>query len=350
MKAAVLHGAGDVRYQDVPKPVPGPGEVLVRVVAAGICGSDVPRVNDGAAHFFPIILGHEFSGVIVAMGEGVDGFSVGQRATAAPLVPCMRCGDCQKGDYALCSDYKFIGSRVNGAFADYVSVPALGVVPFEGSVPFEQACLFEPATIALHGLLHAGFEPGGDVAVLGAGTIGLYALQWARLLGARRCAAFDITRERLDLALRLGADASFDTAEEGFPAKASEYTSGKGFGHVFETAGSNATMAMAFELAAGKAKVCFIGTPHADLKFGWKLFEKMNRKEFTLTGSWMSYSAPFPGREWSWTAERFGDGGLLFDPAVIHKAYPMDKAGEAFELFKTPGAVKGKILLVNRDE
>ncbi|MDR1079980.1 MAG: galactitol-1-phosphate 5-dehydrogenase [Deltaproteobacteria bacterium] len=350
MKAAVLHGKGDLRYEEVPRPVPGPGEVLIRVRAAGICGSDVPRANDGTAHFFPIVLGHEFSGVIEELGEGVEGLMAGRKATAAPLVPCMRCPDCQRGDYALCPNYKFIGSRVNGAFADYVSVPAMGVVTFDDSVPFEQAAFFEPATIALHGLLHAGFTPGGDVAVLGAGTIGLYTLQWARLLGARRAAAFDISRDRLELALRLGADAAFDAGEESCLESAMCLTGGRGFGHVFETAGNNATMAMAFELASGRARVCFIGTAHADLKFPWKLFEKMNRKEFTLTGSWMSYSAPFPGREWSWTAERFADGGLLFDPSLIHRSFPMEEAGEAFGLFRTPGAVKGKIMLVNPPE
>ncbi|MDR1038348.1 MAG: galactitol-1-phosphate 5-dehydrogenase [Deltaproteobacteria bacterium] len=347
MNAAVLHAREDIRYEKVPTPVPGPGEVLLRVRAAGICGSDVPRVNGDAAHFFPIVLGHEFSGVIAGLGEGVTGLAVGQRATAAPLVPCMRCPDCQRGDYALCPDYRFIGSRVNGAFADYVAVPAMGVVTFGDTVPFEQAAFFEPATVALHGLLHAGFRPGGDVAVLGAGTVGLFALQWAKLLGARRAAAFDISRERLELALRLGADAAFDTSEASFLENAMCFTRGGGFGHVFETAGTNATMAMAFDLAAGRASVCFIGTAHADLKFPWKLFEKMNRKEFALTGSWMSYSAPFPGREWSWTAERFGDGGLAFDPSLVFRTFPMERAGEAFELFKTPGAVKGKILLVN---
>ncbi|MDR1039568.1 MAG: galactitol-1-phosphate 5-dehydrogenase [Deltaproteobacteria bacterium] len=347
MKASVLHGPGDVRYEDVPKPVPGRGEALIRVRAAGICGSDVPRANEGKARFFPIVLGHEFSGVIEALGEGVEGLAVGRRATAAPLVPCMRCPDCLRGDYALCKDYRFTGSSLNGAFADYVTVPAGGVVEFGDTVPFEQGAFFEPATVALHGILHSGFSPGGHVAVLGAGTVGLFALQWAKLLGARRAVAVDISRERLELAMRMGADEVFDASEEGYLGKAVKYASGRGFGHVYETAGMNATMCAAFEIASGKASVCFIGTAHADLKFPWQLFEKMNRKEFRLTGSWMSYSAPFPGREWTWTAERFSDGGLVFDRALIHKAYPMEKAGEAFELFKTPGAVKGKLMLVN---
>jgi L-iditol 2-dehydrogenase len=347
MMAAVLHGKGDVRYEEVPRPEPGPGEVLIRVEAAGVCGSDVPRFLEGKARRFPIILGHVFSGVIAGLGEGVEGLRVGGRATAAPLVPCMACEMCLRGLYALCRGYRFIGSSLDGAFAEYVAVPARGVVPFGDGVPFEQAAFFEPATVSLHGILRAGFRPGGDVAVLGAGTIGLFALQWARLLGARRTAAFDLSRERLELAVRLGADAAFDTSVGGYLDDAMDFTSGRGFGHVFETAGANATMTLSFELAAGRSSVCFVGTSHSDLRFDWNLFEKMNRKEFRLTGSWMSYSAPFPGEEWAMAADRFSDGGLRFDPAMIHKAYPMSAAAEAFELFRTPGAVKGKIMLVN---
>ncbi|MDR3155474.1 MAG: galactitol-1-phosphate 5-dehydrogenase [Deltaproteobacteria bacterium] len=351
MNAAVLHGKGDIRYERAPAPVPGPGEVLIRVRAAGICGSDVPRVLEGSARFFPIILGHEFSGVIEELGPGAEGLSEGlapgRRATAAPLVPCMECPDCQRGDYALCGGYRFIGSSLNGAFADLVTVPARGVVTFPDGVPFERAAFFEPATVALHGLLHAGFRPGGDVAVLGAGTVGLFALQWARLLGARRTAAFDVSPDRLKLALRLGADAAFDVTSGTCLEEAMSFSGGRGFGHVFETAGRNSAMSAAFEIAAGKATVCFIGTSSEDLRFGWRLFEKMNRKEFTLTGSWMSYSAPFPGREWAMAADRFGDGGLRFDDALIHRSFPMSEAAEAFGLFAEPAAVKGKIMLVN---
>lgn len=126
-----------------------------------------------------------------------------------------------------------------------------------------------------------------------------------------------------------------------------ELADGKGYGYVFETAGNTATMQMAFDLAANKAKVCFIGTPHLDLTFTPKQWENMNRKEFKLTGSWMSYSAPFPGKEWDLTAHYFATGQLRFDPALIYKTFPLSKADEAFALYKIPGEVKGKIMLVN---
>lgn len=133
---------------------------------------------------------------------------------------------------------------------------------------------------------------------------------------------FDISNERLEVAKRLGADAVINTTEEGFMDKAMALTDGRGYGYVFETAGAVPTMHMAFELAANKAHVCFIGTPHVDLTFTPKMWENMNRKEFKLTGSWMSYSAPFPGREWELTAHYFATGQLKFDPGFIYKNSP----------------------------
>lgn len=347
MKASVLYGVEDLRHEEMQNPIAGKGEVLIRVKAAGICGSDVPRVNGHAAHAYPIVLGHEFSGIIEQVGEGAEGLAAGQRATAAPLVPCMACADCLRGNYALCKHYSFIGSRINGSFAELVKAPARNVITFDDSVSFEQGAFFEPSTIALHGLRCVDYRGGEDVAILGGGTIGLFTMQWAKILGAKRTVVFDLSDERLALAKKLGADETVNTLEEGSLAEAMAHTHGNGYAFVFETAGQNATMNIAFEVAANKAGVCFIGTASKDLHFDWKLFEKMNRKEFRLTGSWMSYSAPFPGMEWTMTAEYFSNGKLRYDPSMVYKTYPMCAAADAFRLYKTPGAVRGKLMLVN---
>lgn len=347
MKAAVLHAKENLRYEDYPTPEPSDDQVLVKVKAAGICGSDIPRVLGDGAHFYPIILGHEFSGEIVSVGSSVKTVSVGDRVAAVPLIPCFVCSDCQKGNYSQCGHYSFIGSRVQGGFADYVALPESNVVRFDKSVSFEQGAFFEPSTVALHGLKCADYHGGEDVAILGGGTIGLFAAQWAMIFGAKRVFVFDIDNERLALAKKLGADVTINTLEQDFKEKVKEYTNGKGFGFIFETAGVDVTMKLAFELAANKASVCFIGTPTKDITFTPKLFENMNRKEFKLTGSWMSYSAPFPGSEWELTAHFFGNGKLKFDDSLIFKRLPMHKAAEGFEMYKTPSKIKGKILLVN---
>lgn len=345
MKAGVVHAREDVRYEEITKPVPGKGQVLIKVKYTGICGSDVPRVNGDACHFFPNVLGHEFSGTIEETGEGVTSLVRGDRVAGVPLVPCMKCEDCQKGNYSLCRHYSFIGSREFGSFAEYVVVPEKNAVKFEDEVSFEQGAFFEPATVALHGLQRVDYKGGHTVAVLGGGTIGMFVMQWAKIFGAAKVVVFDIADERLELGRRLGADAGINTLREDFMKQAMDMTGGKGFDYVYETAGNTITMKMAFELAANKAQVCFVGTPTRELSFTVAEWENMNRKEFTLTGSWMSYSAPFPGREWDLTAHYFRTGELKFDDSFIFKKVPLSQIADAFEMFKTPGTVKGKVLI-----
>lgn len=345
MKAGVVHAKEDIRYEEIEKPVPKANEVLVKVKYTGICGSDIPRVNGDACHFFPNVLGHEFSGTIEAVGEQVTNVKPGDRVAGVPLVPCMECEDCQKGNYSLCKHYSFIGSREFGSFAEYVVMPKNNVVKFEDEVSFEQGAFFEPATVALHGLLRVPYEGGKTVAVLGGGTIGMFVAQWAKIFGAKKVVVFDIVDERLELGKRLGATEGINTLKEHFMEEAKALTDGRGYDYVFETAGNTITMKLAFSLAANKANICFVGTPTRELTFSVEEWENMNRKEFTLTGSWMSYSAPFPGKEWELTAHYFKTGDLKFDESFIFQKIPLSKIADAFEMYKTPGTVKGKILI-----
>lgn len=349
MKAAVVCANEDVKYMDYEEPQVLPGLVKIKVKASGICGSDIPRVLHHGVHFYPIVLGHEFSGDVVEVGEGVTSVKPGDRVSGAPLIPCMKCDDCQNGNFSLCRHYSFIGSRQQGSNAEYVVIPEQNAVAFDKSISYEQGAMFEPSTVALHGLFQNDYKGGEYTAVLGGGTIGMFTMQWAKIFGAKKVVVFDISEERLSLAKRLGADEVINTSLEGYKEKALELTEGKGYAFVFETAGQVPTMHMAFELASNKANVCFIGTPHVDLSFTPAMWENMNRKEFKLTGSWMSYSSPFPGKEWKLTAHYFATGQLKFDPGFIFKKMPMSQAQEAFQMFKTPGLVKGKVLLMNEE-
>ncbi|WP_124066164.1 galactitol-1-phosphate 5-dehydrogenase [Clostridium sp. E02] len=350
MKAAVVCANEDVRYLDYEEPKTEAGTVKVKIKASGICGSDLPRVLHHGVHFYPIVLGHEFSGDVVEIGEGVTDVKVGDRVSGAPLIPCMKCDDCQNGNFSLCKHYSFIGSRQQGSNADYVVIPEKNAVVFDKSISYEQGAMFEPSTVALHGVFLNDYKGGETVAVLGGGTIGLFTMQWANIFGAKKVVVFDVSEERLALAKKLGADETINTTKDGYMETAMAITGKKGFDFVFETAGQVATMQMAFELASNKSHVCFIGTPHEDLSFTPAMWENMNRKEFKLTGSWMSYSSPFPGKEWKLTAHYFATGQLKFDSGLIYKKMPMSQANEAFQMFKTPELVKGKILLMNEEQ
>ncbi|MFP3155561.1 galactitol-1-phosphate 5-dehydrogenase [Lachnospiraceae bacterium ZAX-1] len=347
MKAAVVVANEDVRYEEYKEPQTQPGTVKIKVKASGICGSDIPRVLHNGVHFYPIVLGHEFSGDVIEIGEGVTNIKVGDRVSGAPLLPCMACADCQKGNYSLCKHYSFIGSREQGSNADYIVIPEKNAVVFDSGIPYEQGAMFEPSTVALHGVLQNDYKGGGYVAILGGGTIGMFTMQWAKIYGSKKVVVFDIDDKRLSLAKRLGADEVVNTKADNFMETAKELTNGAGYDYVFETAGAAPTMYMAFELAANKSHVCFIGTPHVDLTFTPSMWENMNRKEFKLTGSWMSYSAPYPGKEWELTAHYFATGQLKFDEELIGAKYKMEQAQEAFMLYKKPGAASGKILLMN---
>ena len=345
MNAGVVHAKNDIRYEQIDKPEVSAGTVIVRVKYTGICSSDIPRVNGDACHFYPNVLGHEFSGVVSEIGEGVTSVRPGDRVAGIPLVPCMRCEDCQRGDYSLCKHYSFIGSREFGSFAEYVRLPERNVVRFDDTVSFEQGAFFEPATVALHGLRRLSYTGGKNVAILGGGTVGMMTAQWAQIFGAKTVTVFDILDERLALAKRLGCDYGVNSSKENYMDEVNRITDGRGFDYIYETAGNTITMRMAFALTANHAQVCFIGTPTRELSFSPAQWEQINRKEFMLTGSWMSYSVPFPGDEWSLAAHYFATGELQFDESFIFKKIPLSKIDTAFELFKTPGLVKGKILI-----
>ena len=182
MKAAVVVANEDVQYQEVEEPKVTKGTVKIKVRYSGICGSDIPRVLNHGVHFYPIVLGHEFSGDVVEVGEGVTKVKVGDRVSGAPLLPCMKCDDCQQGNFSLCKHYSFIGSRQQGSNADYVVVPEQNAVPFDKTVPYEQGAMFEPATVAIHGVFQNDYHGGEYVAILGGGTVGMFTMQWTKIL------------------------------------------------------------------------------------------------------------------------------------------------------------------------
>ena len=345
MRCAMLFQKNDIRIIEVPEPQVNAGEVKIRIAAAGICGSDIPRVLEGKVHSFPIVLGHEFSGVVVEIGKNVSNINVGDHVVGAPLLPCGHCPSCLKGDFSLCNSYSFIGSRQHGAFAEYIVLPASNVLRISPSIPLDHAIFFETSSVALHAFRHIGYQGGYSVAILGGGSVGLLALQWAKYLGALNVAVIGRNYEHLAVATRLGANAVFSSLDKDFESKVHQYTQGQGFNYIFEAAGSVSTMKMAFNFAANKARICFIGTPSNQLEFSPIEWNQINRKEFFLTGSWMGYSAPFPGDEWLLTRHCFEKGFLKIDEGMIHTRFPLEKISEAFSLFHVREKVSGRVII-----
>jgi len=204
MRAVVVTGKQQLSVTTTPVPACGPDQVLIKVSYCGICGSDVPRYFDGAVHAFPQVLGHEFSGVVHAVGSTVAHVTPGDRVAVAPLVPCHDCDECRAGSHSLCNRYSFIGSRQQGAMAEFVAVPAINVVPV-GDLDLKIAALIEPLTVAIHAVDRVAFQAGTDAAVLGGGVIGLMSVITLRDRGARHITVVDINPWVLDMARRFGA-------------------------------------------------------------------------------------------------------------------------------------------------
>lgn len=339
MKALVIEAEDKFTYKDVPVPEIKDDEVLVKVRACGICGSDIPRVMNKGVHFYPIIVGHEFAGDVVKIGSSVKTAGVGQRVTAAPLIPCGTCPECQKGNPAMCTHYSFIGSRQDGAMAEYVAVPARNLVPIADSVSYEQGAAIEPITVALHGIERAGVMEGGKSAlVYGCGTIGMLTIQCLKAKGIERVYAIDIDEHKLEIAKKLGA---YEVINSGKVDVAEYFNEHGKVDFAFETAGVNFLQAQIIELVNKRGKVVYIGTAHGDVKLPAKSFEQILRSEIFVTGSWMSYSAPFPGSEWTAAAEYLAAGKIKTEELITHR-FKLSDGIKAFETLtdRKSGAIK----------
>ena len=297
MKAIVLESPGNVGLRELPKPTPAPGEALIEIRASSICGSDVLRVYAGHAKTYPLILGHEFAGIITEIGPGVSAGWIGRHVAVAPLIPCMKCEMCAQGLYSACTAYSFIGSRRPGGYAEYCAVPVTSLVPLPDGMDFEVGAILEPATVALHALERSGFQQGQSVAVLGVGSVGQYAVQWARIKGASLIVAIDTADDNLAIARAQGAAHTFNPQRDDVPAQVATIT-GNGVDLVFEIVGRPETLMQAVALARPRGTVVCVGNQPHGATLPTDLIEQMMRKELRLCGTWMSYSAPFPGHEW----------------------------------------------------
>jgi L-iditol 2-dehydrogenase len=310
MYAAVLHAPGDIRYEEVAEPTPAEGHALVRVGAVGVCGSDIPRILHKGAHNLPIIPGHEFSGVVEQAGEGVE-VPVGARVTVPPMIPCFKCDPCLRGLFSLCRSYSYFGSREDGAYTELVSVPASNLLVVPDEVDAVGAASVDPAAIALHAIWRCGVTAGTRVAVVGAGPIGLFAVQWAAILGASEIVAVDVMEEKLRLATELGATRVRD-------ARDAEDLTGS-VDVVVETAGAPSAERQAVWLAGARGQVVFIGIPVEDVTLDPATFSRLLREEISLHGAWNSFSAPFPGPEWTVSLEMMARGRLRTAEIVSHR-------------------------------
>lgn len=339
MKAAVLHGAADLRYETVPDPAPAADEVIVKVHACSICGSDLHGFHGKHPRLiFPRILGHEFAGEVVAMGSGVRGIPSGQRVCCDIDISCGQCGPCREGRTNLCEKLRTMGFDRDGAYAQYVAVPAINLYPLPENVSYDQASAVQVLGIGYHAVAHR-VEPraGEQVAVIGAGPIGIGAALVAQSLGAG-VTIFEVLEYRLALARRLGIERALDPSAIDLRAEALALTGGRGFDKVVECVGGfqQQTVQMAVDLVKRGGRITVVGTfpeNKATIPIAY-----IKDREIDITFSRGNFQAFSP------CLDLVARGAIDPDLYISHR-FPLIRAADALRLLEARDVEAHKIVL-----
>jgi (R,R)-butanediol dehydrogenase/meso-butanediol dehydrogenase/diacetyl reductase len=340
MQAIVYHDNKDLRLEDIPEPVPGPGEVKLRITGTSICATDIEEwqfgplwVQHGSPNAMtgkqtPLVLGHETAGTVAELGEGVNNVSVGDRVAINTVLTCGTCFWCMRGQQAVCPNMAVAGFMADGGLAEFMVWPAEKLVPMPDNVSDTEAPLLEPATVAVHGVRRSGVRPGDNVAILGCGTVGLLTVQAFKAAGAR-VIAIDVREQSLNLATDLGADDALNSSDEDATAASLlELTGGIGPDIVVETAGAKETPRMAIEWTRRGGTTLLVGiystTPEID-------FNNVVGPELTVIGS----VATSPG-DLEAAVELVSSGKINVKP-LISEVVPLSRAMEdGFERMLDP--------------
>lgn len=320
-KAVRLDAIGDFKIVEMPIPKLKDDEILVRVAACGICGSDIPRIYELGTRVYPVVLGHEFSGEVVAVSNESDEDLLGRKAAVFPLIPCRVCPMCKTGNYAQCNNYNYLGSRSDGGFAEYCIIPSRWhlVLTKGDDVSMEDLCLVEPATVGQHALRKAGLRNGDKVLIVGAGPIGILTARWASLFGASRVVLFDVLDEKIKFAYDRGFEI-YNSIDLDLDKFVLEQTNGQGFDVVIEGTGTSGGLMSAINCVRTFGSIGLLGNPHKDTVIALGDHSNILRKEIRLTGMWNSVYDTFPFNEWHHTVDMIENGKLKVDDLITHRA------------------------------
>jgi L-iditol 2-dehydrogenase len=341
-EALVIERPGAIGLRDVPaQVVPGPGEVVVRPRHVGICGTDLELLDgvvDPAYVRYPLVPGHEWSGVVESVGPGVTGLTPGQTVIAEGIVPCRVCSACLRGDTNLCSTYDELGFTRAGAAAGQVVVPASLVHVLGADASLPEAALAEPAAVAWRAIGRGSPRPGERVAVVGDGTVALIATHLLRLYSPGSLVVFGQRPAQESLATALGAD-GFTVGADGLAVDGfGDGPAGSGFDLVVEAAGSAGAVTRALRLARRGGRVVLLGLAGNDVRVPFPVDDVVNGD--------LSILASF-----GYTAAAFGEvaallrsGQLRLGPLITHR-FPLASFAEAYQALRSGDGVRGKVML-----
>ena len=322
MKAGVFFKANDVRVVDIEKPTPKAGEVLVKVMACGICGTDV-HIFCGDGGCFPTpsgtVLGHEFAGLVEAVGEGVVDVKPGDKVAVDPNQLCGECYYCKSGIGHFCEKMTGIGTGVNGGFAEYCCVPQSQVYKFSDKITYEMAAMAEPVACCVHGIDMCNISCGDTVMVIGGGMIGMIMLQLAKLRGAGKLIMMEIVPEKREIAKRLGADVTIDPINQDPKAVLRENGIDR-VSTVIECVGKTSTIEQAIDLAGNYSTVMMFGLTAPEEAISVKPFE-IFKKEIVLKASFIN---PYTQKR----ALELIDNSKIDVSSIVYAYEPLEKLPE----------------------
>ncbi|MDT8390594.1 MAG: alcohol dehydrogenase catalytic domain-containing protein [Lentisphaeria bacterium] len=337
MRQAVMPEPGKIVIGEAEKPVPGPGEILLRVQRIGVCGTDI-HVWHGKHPFtpYPVVQGHEFSAIVEAVGDGVTKVTIGDRATAAPQQVCGVCNPCKRGDYHICDALKVRGFQAPGCAQDFFITTEERIVPFPSSLSYDQGALIEPAAVAAHSTNRAGDLTGKNVVVLGAGTIGNLVAQAARCRGAGKVLITDLSDFRLAKAKEVGVDVTCNVGERSLADAAKEAFGDQGFEVAFEAVGVEASLDDAVQNIQKGGDIVVLGVfgdrPRVDMSV-------VGDRELTLIGTLMYQQADYE-QAVAWIAE-----GKIITAPLVTKHFPFEHYEDAYHFIEKQGDKTLKVVI-----
>lgn len=344
MKAWVLNDIGDVCLRDVSVPEPGEGWVRVHVKAAGICGSDIPRIYETGAHRMPLIPGHEFAGVVDKVGVGVPESLNGKRVAVFPKIPCKKCEFCKNGRPDLCHDYDYVGSRRDGAFAEYVLAPAENLMELPDNVSMEAAAMIEPLAVAANAVKTARREAASrqTVAVCGMGTIGLMVVLFLKEAGFKDIYVIGNHEEQRNKAEMVGVVTErFCNSSNEDPVVWLNDRAG-GVDIYFECVGSNDSIRYGLAAGGPGALQVLVGNPKSDMAFSRDVYWQIPRNQMKLVGVWNCVFRD----DWEYVLERLALGSV--DPSgLISHRLPMEELERGFLIMRDKTESYTKVMMVN---
>ena len=304
---------------------PEEGICVFSVKACGICGSDIPRVFAGSSYYYPIVLGHEFAGVVK---ESRDPALIGRRACVFPILPCGKCEFCQKQQWASCTGYSYYGSRRDGGLQSELLIKESNLVPLPDNVSYEAGSMIEPTAVCLHAVKKAEINESSSVLIYGAGTIGLLSAMWARAFGAARVFVCDPNAERTAFANSLGFSA-YD---------------GEDVNTVIEASGAAAALNRAIECIKPLGRIVLVGHGGQDVTIEKKIFPQILRKQLTVLGSWNSDFRD-DVNDWTDSIDAISRGVIEPERLITHRV-PLENADSAFRIIGDRREFYNKITVV----